>query len=100
MRSFIQRHLEPADRLGEMMFGLIMALGFTAAVQFGNESPDSSELFAAILSCNLAWAVVDGVMFAMLALFERGRKTRVIHAVQDAPTDEAALERIDLELGD
>jgi len=33
MRSFIQRHLNPADRLGEILFGRIMALGFTSAVR-------------------------------------------------------------------
>jgi hypothetical protein len=66
MRSFIQRDLDPADRLDEIRFDLIIALGFTAVVRLGTEEPDSRELFVAILGCNLAWGVVDGVMFAML----------------------------------
>ena len=33
-RAFIRRHLEPTDRLGEILFGLIMALGFTGAVRW------------------------------------------------------------------
>ncbi len=100
MRSFIQRHLDPATRLGEILFGLIMALGITSAVRLGIEKADSRELFFAVLGCNLAWGVVDGVMFAMLALFERGRKARIVNGVLSAPTEEAALERISKEFGD
>lgn len=99
MRAFIQRHLDPSTRLGEVLFGLIMALGITGAVRFGLAKANNRELFIAVLGCNIAWGVVDGVMFAMLALFERGRKARVVNAVLNAPTDEAALERIHVELG-
>ena len=94
MRSFIQRHLDPATRLGEVLFGLIMALGITGAVRLGLEEANNRELFVAVLGCNVAWGIVDGVMFAMLSLFERGRKARVVNRVLSAPSDEVALERI------
>lgn len=100
MRAFIQRHLDPSTRLGEALFGLIMALGITGAVRFGLARANNSELFVAVLGCNIAWGIVDGVMFAMLALFERGRKARIVKGVLSAPTDEAALKRIHKELGD
>jgi len=32
---FIQRKLDPADRLGEILFGLIMALAIIGAVRVG-----------------------------------------------------------------
>ena len=48
MRAFIQRHLDPADRLGEILFGLIMALGFTGAVRLGHEEADNRALFIGI----------------------------------------------------
>ena len=32
MRDFLRHALDPVDRLGEVLFGLIMALGFTGAV--------------------------------------------------------------------
>ena len=99
MRAFIQRHLDPSTRLGEVLFGLIMALGITGAVRFGLAEANNRELFIAVLGCNIAWGVVDGVMFAMLALFERGRKARIVNGVLSATTDEAALERIHEELG-
>lgn len=98
MRSFIQRNLDPADRLSEILFGLIMALGFTGAVRLGHEEADNRALFIGILGCNLAWAVVDGVTFVLTELFERGRKARLVRKVLNAPTDEAALEQIGEEL--
>lgn len=99
MRAFLNRHLDPSTRLGEMLFGLIMALGITGAVRLGLEKATNRELLVAVLGCNVAWGIVDGVMFAMLALFERARKSRVVDSVCSAPTEEAALERIHEELG-
>ena len=93
MKSFIERNLDPAGRLGEILFGLIMALGFTGAVRLGHEDADSRALFTGILGCNLAWAVVDGVMYALTELFERGRVTRLARQVL-ATSDEAAAMRI------
>ena len=98
MRAFIQRYLDPADRLGEVLFGLIMALGFTGAVRLGHEEADNRALFIGIFGCNLAWAIVDGVMYVLTALFERGRKARLVREVLRAPSEEAALQRIGQEL--
>ncbi len=100
MRSFVRRYLDPVDRLGEILFGLIMALGFTGAVRLGEEKADNRALFIGILGCNLAWAVVDGVMYVLTTLFERGRKARLMRDVRSAPTDAAALRHVDDELGD
>ncbi len=94
MRSFIQNHLDPASRLGEVLFGLIMALGFTGAVRLGHAEADNRELFIGILGCNLAWAIVDGVMYVLSAQFERGRKLRLMRSVLAAPTEEVALRAI------
>ena len=98
MLPFIRRHLDPAARLGEALFGLIMALGFTGAVRLGEEEPSNRALFIGILGCNLAWAIVDGVMYVLTALVERGRKLRLVREVLSAPTDEAALQQIGREL--
>ena len=94
MISFVRRYLDPADRLGEILFGLIMALGFTGAVRLGQEKADNRALFTGVLGCNLAWAIVDGVMFVLTELFERGRKTRLARDVLSAASDEAALRQI------
>lgn len=39
-------------------------------------------------------------MYAMLALFERGRKARIVNGVLSAPSEEVALVRIGAEFGD
>jgi hypothetical protein len=96
--SFIGRYLDPATRLGEVLFGLIMALGFTGAVRIGWEEPDNRELFVGILGCNIAWAVVDGVMYVLGALFERARKSRLFHDVAATANDGVALQKIAAEL--
>lgn len=98
MGSFIQRYLDPAGRLGEILFGLIMALGITGAVRLGQEAADNRTLFIGIFGCNLAWAIVDGVMYVLTALFERGRKARLVREVFNAATEEEALQRIGEEL--
>lgn len=96
--GFIRRYLDPVDRLGEILFGLIMALGVTGAVRLGSQQPDNRELFIGIFGCNLAWAIVDGVMYVLTALFERGRRTRLIREVLHAPSEEVALAQIGEEL--
>lgn len=89
--GFMRRHLDPADRLGETLFGLIMALGFTGAVRLGIDEATSRELFVAILGCNIAWGIVDGVMYVMVALFERGRTARLMERVRGLDDASAAL---------
>jgi VIT1/CCC1 family predicted Fe2+/Mn2+ transporter len=99
MRSFIKRHLEPVERLGEVLFGLIMALGIIGAVRLEQDEPENRALFIGIFGCNLAWAIVDGVMFVLTTNFQRGSKARLMRDVQAAPTETAALARIAEELG-
>ncbi len=98
LKSFIRRRLDLADRLGEILFGLIMALGIIGAVRVGEEEASKRSLFIAILGCNLAWALVDAVMYVLVALFERGRKAHLMRDVQAAATDEAAIDLIRGEL--
>lgn len=94
VRAFIKRYLDPAGRLGEVLFGLIMALGFTGAVRLGHEEADNQALFIGIFGCNLAWAIVDGVMYVLGELFERGRKARLFRDLAKSPTDEDAIRKI------
>jgi len=96
---FIRRKLDPADRLGEILFGLIMALAIIGAVRVGEEAVDNRGLLIAIVGCNLAWALVDAVMYVLVAVFDRGRKLRLLKEVQATASDDDALERIHGELG-
>jgi hypothetical protein len=87
---FSQRYLHPADRLNEILFGLIMVLTFTLAAGLTVEDgPDAGrQLLVAAIGCNLAWGIIDGAMYLMGCILDNSRRQRAIRAVRDA-TDEA-----------
>jgi hypothetical protein len=90
---FVQRYLDPASRLGEILFGLIMVLSFTLAAGFAvpQDKAGVRELLLAAIGCNLAWGVIDAVMYLMNCMTERVGKTRLIRAVQSTADPERAL---------
>ena len=95
--SFFRDYLEPADRLNEILFGLIMVLTFTLTAGLTiQDGPDAArELLIATLGCNVAWGVIDGAMFLMSALLERSRRARTLLAVQRAADEATALAEIE-----
>jgi hypothetical protein len=78
--------LSPVDRVSEMLFGLFMALTFVGAIsvtESGRE--DVRALLAAAIGCNLAWGLVDAVMYLVRTVAERGRLVTLVNAVRTAP---------------
>ncbi len=96
------RHLDPADTLEEILFGLIMVLTFTLgagiAVRAGEETDGARELLYAAIGCNLAWGVIDAAFYVMGNVFVRSRRIRLVRAVKAAPDAAAALAAIRSEL--
>jgi hypothetical protein len=86
-----ERVLDPISRISEILFGLIMALTFTCTMSAATAGREEVRtlLFAAI-GCNIAWGLVDAVMFLFSALTERGRELVTIRAVRDAASPEEA----------
>jgi VIT1/CCC1 family predicted Fe2+/Mn2+ transporter len=69
-----------------MLFGLFMALTFVGAVsvtESGRE--DIRAMLAAALGCNLAWGLVDAVMYLVRTVADRGRLITLVRAVRSAP---------------
>jgi len=91
-----ERVLSPVDRVSEMLFGLFMALTFTGAVSVA-ESGDSQirTMFIAALGCNLAWGLVDAVMYVVRTVTDRGRLLSLLHSVRDAPDATTAHRHIE-----
>lgn len=91
--TFAQRHLEPADRLAEILCGLIMVLTFTLTAGF--TSADGAEavrkLLIAAVGCNVAWGIIDGVLYVMTCISQRSGQARLIQAIQTAPDAGTAL---------
>lgn len=71
--------LNPVDRISEVLFGLIMVLTFTGAISVATDGRDDiRELLWAALGCNLAWGLVDAIMYLMNVLFERAHLARTL----------------------
>ena len=85
------RVLEPVERLSEILFGLIMALTITGAVSVvtADHAQIRTMLFAA-LGCNLAWGIIDGGMYLMARLGERGRDAVMAQKVRETANPETA----------
>src|SRR3974390_3228560 len=92
-KSFTQRHLDPASRLGEVLFGLIMVLGATLTAGIASRD-DAKHLLKAALGCNIAWGIIDGIMYVMNCVTVRSGKARLVMAIQKAADSVAALEII------
>lgn len=99
--ALIQRYLDPGDALGEVLFGLIMVLSFTvgARLLFQEEGLDTTELVVGAVGCNIAWGVIDAVLFVLGSFFHRSRRARFYRTLRDAPNDTEALARIQQEFG-
>ena len=81
--------LDPLDRSSEIIFGLIMALTFTCTVSVVTSANDVRTMLAAALSCNVAWGLVDGTMYALAEVVTRQRRRSFAIAIGNAPPAEA-----------
>jgi len=103
--TFFTEHLSPGERLGELLFGLLMTLTFTigAGVLVGTSEGASSALMFATIGCNVAWGIIDGALLVLQRMFDRGRLARLGRAIATTSDDEHAVaivaEELDETLG-
>lgn len=86
-----KRLLDPVDRSSEVLFGLIMALTFTctlSAAEAGQE--DVHAMLIGALGCNIAWGLVDGIIFLFTSLTERARGFATLRALKKSADAEDA----------
>jgi hypothetical protein len=89
--AFSERVRDPIARASEVLFGLIMALTFTGTLSAATAARDDIRaLLIGMIGCNIAWGLVDAVMFLMSALTERGHNLQMIQAVRQADRSEEA----------
>lgn len=93
---FLDRYLDPSDRLSEILFGLIMVLTFTltAGVAIHEEPGASREMLYAVIGCNIAWGIIDGVFFVTAALLKRARTAKAVASVQATFDEKTAMAEI------
>jgi len=100
-RSFTARYLDPGSHMGEILFGLIMTLTFTLAAGIVIQEEGRAgarEMLVGILGCNLAWGIIDGVLYVLGQVFERGRFRRIGVNLRQATTADDARQMVADEL--
>ncbi len=87
--------LEPVERLSEILFGLIMALTFTGSIHAATDGREEirTMLFGAI-GCNIAWGIVDAVMYLLTDLVDRNRTLNWLRSLRATTAPEQARSRV------
>jgi VIT1/CCC1 family predicted Fe2+/Mn2+ transporter len=82
--------LDPTDRFSEVVFGVVMAMAFTGTVSVANAGEhDIHHLLYAAAGCNLAWGIVDAVMYVITSVADRGWVYRLERAIGEAKDADA-----------
>src|SRR5262249_37072915 len=67
------------ERSSEILFALIMVLSFTCSISVATAASSAEareevkEVLIGAIGCNLAWGIIDAVMYLMMIRIERGR---------------------------
>ena len=86
-----KRVLEPIERISEVLFGVIMVLTFTGSLSVAEAGrEDVRTMLIGAIGCNLAWGLIDGIMYLMACLSERAQRIRIIMGVRKAIQPEQA----------
>ena len=87
--------LSPIDRVSGVIFGLIMALTFTGTLSVATaDRNEVRDMLIGALGCNIAWGLVDAVMYLLATLTERRRNLALLREVRSRPRGNRAHELI------
>lgn len=90
-----RRALEPIERISEVLFGLIMVLTATGTLSVVNAgNPEIKTMILGALGCNLAWGIIDGGLYLLGRLEDRGRDLMTVRTVKQAVEPAAAQRAI------
>jgi hypothetical protein len=85
--------LDPMERISEALFGLIMVLTVTCSFSIGGAGErEVRQMLTGALGCNLAWGVIDAVMYWMASFSAKGQDILALRAVRMA-TDPKQADR-------
>lgn len=108
-KGFLARFLDPIDRLVEGMYSVLIVLTFTltvSVVEANNmlgqmfASTTINQLFIAAFGCAVAWGILDGIMYIVIAALGRGQRFRLVAAIRSAANEQEGIELITEELDD
>lgn len=86
-----KRVLEPSDRIAEVLFGLIMVLTFTGSLSVAEaDRAEVRTMLIGALGCNIAWGIIDGILYLMGCLAEQERGVMIHRAVRSTADPQRA----------
>jgi hypothetical protein len=95
VKKISKRVLEPHERISEVLFGLIMVLTFTGSLSVAEAGQSQIRtMLIGALGCNFAWGVIDGVLYVMGCLAERGQNLKTLKALRGAKDPEQGQQLI------
>jgi hypothetical protein len=90
-RSQRKRILDPMDRIIEAIFGIVMVLTFTCTFSAVEATrADVRSMMLAAIGCNVAWGLVDGVMYLVARVTQQMRGMEVLKAIRVSGPDEGS----------
>ena len=95
--GFLSNLLDPIDRLAETIYSILILLTFTLAFRIFKLNPGEAvtseyvnDLLVAALLAIVAWGVIDGIVYVLTEVLERGERHRILWHIQSADTAEEA----------
>ena len=88
------RVLNPIERVSEVLFGLIMVLTFTGSLSVAEAGRDDVRtMLIGALGCNVAWGIIDAMLYLMGSLAGKSQDLMTYLAVRKA-TDPHTAQRL------
>jgi len=85
MSKPFKRLLNPTERVSEILFGLVMVLTMTCSFSIGGAGQtEVRQMLIGALGCNLAWGIIDAIMYLMACFSARGQGVVALRAVRNA----------------
>jgi VIT family len=83
--KFFHPVLDPLERFSEILFGVIMVLTFTVSLRVARaDRVQVREMLIGALGCNLAWGLIDAIMYIMSNVSERGHSIAILKRIHRA----------------
>ncbi len=87
--------LDPVERSSEVLFGLIMVLSFTGSISVASAGHgEVREVLIGAVGCNVAWGIIDAVMYLLMLVIERGRSLSIKRAVRGSKDPAQGRQRL------
>lgn len=105
--SPLDQLLDPIDRLSETIFSVLILLTLTLAFRIFTLGPNPAlpipeayvnDLLFAAVGATVAWGLIDGVMYALMELFQRSERHRLLLLLQAAQNEQQGVAVVAAEL--